>query len=540
MRAHILISTLALVAAPALASAGQIIIINSDGPNEGFNDPTPVAPIGGNPGTTRGQQRLNVFERAADIWEGVLHPINDIYVLASIDPLASNVLGSAGATSVFSNFPGAEYPDTWYHSALADQLAGTDLNPGAPDIRARFSSNFAFYLGFDNNEGAAVDLLPVVLHELGHGLGFSNFVDETGGTKFLNTDDIYSHYTLDVTTDQVWTEMTDAARKASAVNLRKVSWSGIHVNQDVPGVLLPGEPSVRVVGAPPLGALMVGDAAFGPRLTATGVTGALVLGNDGVGATTDACTPLVNNVAGKVVLVDRGTCAFTVKVANAQAAGAIAVLVADSVAGGPPPGLGGVDPSIVISAGRITLADGNALKAALAGGAAPTVTLGLDMSILAGTDRVRGYAMVAALDPVAPGSSISHFEAVAFRNQLMEPAINVDLTSSVQPPEDLTRSLMVDIGWFSDADGVPDGADECLGSDRRATVVIAACDSGVVNTTFGDGCRISDQIDACLAGAANHGGFVSCVAHLTDGYRDQGVITGVQAGAIRSCAARAP
>ena len=46
--------------------------------------------------------------------------------------------------------------------------------------------------------------------------------------------------------------------------------------------------------------------------------------------------------------------------------------------------------------------------------------------------------MLAALDPVALGSSISHWEAVAFPNQLMEPAINSDLTNSVTPPQDLT------------------------------------------------------------------------------------------------------
>lgn len=44
-----------------------INIINNDGPNEGFNDPTPVLPEGGNPGTTLGQQRLNVFNYAAGI-----------------------------------------------------------------------------------------------------------------------------------------------------------------------------------------------------------------------------------------------------------------------------------------------------------------------------------------------------------------------------------------------------------------------------------------------------------------------------------------
>ena len=50
-----------------LARAATIQIVNLDGAGEGFNDGTAVAPIGGNPGTTRGAQRLNVFNQAAAV-----------------------------------------------------------------------------------------------------------------------------------------------------------------------------------------------------------------------------------------------------------------------------------------------------------------------------------------------------------------------------------------------------------------------------------------------------------------------------------------
>jgi hypothetical protein len=148
--------------------------------------------------------------------------------------------------------------------------------------------------------------------------------------------------------------------------------------------------------------------------------------------------------------------------------------------------------------------------------------------------------MVAALDPVAPGSSISHYEAVASRNQLMEPAINNDLTSSVQPPEDLTLSLMTDIGWFSDQDGVPDGRDSCLGSDIRPTVVIGTCDSKVENLVFENGCTISDDIQAGYEKRRHrhHGGFASCVAHYTAKLVRMDVISGREKAKIQSCAAR--
>jgi hypothetical protein len=136
---------------------------------------------------------------------------------------------------------------------------------------------------------------------------------------------------------------------------------------------------------------------------------------------------------------------------------------------------------------------------------------------------------------VVLGSSISHWDPIAFPNLLMEPAINADLTHGV----DLTRQEMIDIGWFSDGDGVPDGLDQCIGSSSNATVVIDGCDSGAPNTVPATGCRISDQINDCMVGAADHGAFVSCVSNLTNSLKANGVITGQQKGAIQSCAARA-
>jgi hypothetical protein len=49
------------------ASAANILVVNADGSGEGLNDPTPAAPVGGNPGTTIGQQRLVVLQQAAEI-----------------------------------------------------------------------------------------------------------------------------------------------------------------------------------------------------------------------------------------------------------------------------------------------------------------------------------------------------------------------------------------------------------------------------------------------------------------------------------------
>lgn len=536
--------SMAAVAAMALAGVssafaqGQIIIVNGDGVNEGFNDPTPAAAIGGNAGTTLGQQRLDVFNFGADVWEAVLNPTNDVFVIARFNPLGAGVLGSAGTTFVFADFPGAEYPGMLYHSALADQLAGADLNPGFADIVATFSSDTAFYLGFDNNDEGApgtVDLLPVVLHELGHGLGFANFVDDETGQLLAGLPDIYSQYTLDVDTNKKWNAMTDAERVASSINIRKVSWDGVNVKQDVPKVLERGEPFVKVNKPASLGRFMFGPASFGPQLTLADVKGDLVLGDDGVAPGSDGCTALTNPVAGKIVLLDRGTCTFVVKVANAQAAGAKAVLVADNVQLAPPPGLGGSDPTITIISGRITLADGNAIKANLAAGV--NVTIDRDTSIRSGTDRVKGLMMVASFNPVQPGSSISHYESIAIPNQLMEPSINADLTSSVTPPDDLTTSLFTDIGWFSDADGVPDGTDQCIGSDLRPTAFIGTCDTRTDNDLFANGCSIADELFNCEADFGNHPlKYLACVTLRTEKWARDRVISRQNQVKILTCA----
>ncbi len=128
----------------------------------------------------------------------------------------------------------------------------------------------------------------------------------------------------------------------------------------------------------PGGNLAVGTAAFGP--TNFDVTALVMLGNDGIaapadpgppplpaGTITDGCEP-IPGVAGRIVLVDRGRCAFVLKAQNVQAAGGVGMIIANNVAG-PAPGMGGVAPDVTIPVLSISLADANALKAALMAGA---------------------------------------------------------------------------------------------------------------------------------------------------------------------------
>jgi hypothetical protein len=227
-----------------------------------------------------------------------------------------------------------------------------------------------------------------------------------------------------------------------------------------------------------------------------------------------------------------------VKAANVQAAGAIGMVVADNAAGSPPAGMSGADPTLTIPSVRITLAAGNLLKANL--GAGVQANLGVDMTVYAGADA-NGRALLNTPDPVVSGSSVSHWDPVTFRNQLMEPAINGDLTHSVIVPEDLTRSQLRDIGWYPDADldSVNDETDACLGSTLGGTVVIDSCDSGVSNTFFANGCSIVDKIDDCADAALTHEGFTACTTQYSNGLKSLGVINNKEKAKIQACAGKA-
>jgi hypothetical protein len=458
-----LLGALALCLAPdAARAAASIVIVNNNAPGVGFNDPTPVAAVGGNFGATLGEQRLNAFQHAADIWGATIDSPVEIRILASFEPLTctagSAVLGSAGTRSVWSDFPGSQFPLTWYNSALANKLSGADLDPTDEDITARFNVNLGnagcldgtfWYLGFDRNHGNNIDLVTVLLHEFAHGLGFQQFASTSTGEEILDQTDVYGRNLLDLSTGKTWDQMTNAERAASAINSRRVVWKGAEVTLAVPGVLDPGVPLLRVNSpAPVSGVYQVGAAAFGPQLSSPGVTADLALVDDGAAPTADACTPLVNPaaIAGRIAVLDRGTCAFATKVKNAQDAGAVGVIVVDNAAGSPPAGLGGSDPTIVIPSVRVTLTDGAILKNAMLGGTV-NATLGVDLAVRAGADPA-GRALINAPNPVQPGSSISHWDPIAFPNQLMEPSINSDLTHNVAEPDDLTVALFRDIGWF--------------------------------------------------------------------------------------------
>jgi extracellular elastinolytic metalloproteinase len=132
-----------------------------------------------------------------------------------------------------------------------------------------------------------------------------------------------------------------------------------------------GLPSaVTIESGPAGGTYLAAYARFTPPATTAGTSGALVLVNDGVGSPTDGCTPYTLP-AGSVAVVDTvTTCNNRVQVANAESAGAAAVVVVHT-ANNPTLMSGSMNPPATIPAVRVGLASGNTIKAAIAGNPTP-------------------------------------------------------------------------------------------------------------------------------------------------------------------------
>ncbi len=177
---------------PHMASMpGPQLVVREGPPAPGVRTPPPALFLLNAPQTANitvnytgpwPQAAKDAFEFAAGIWETLISSNVTIRVDADWTNMGGGVLGGAGAVSIFRDFGGAPVPSTWYPVALANKLAGMDLDPAEPDIDSAFNSAINWYFGTNGNPGGGqFDFVSVALHELGHGLGFFGSMS-VGGT----------------------------------------------------------------------------------------------------------------------------------------------------------------------------------------------------------------------------------------------------------------------------------------------------------------------------------------------------------------------
>lgn len=239
---------LPLLFALSTSAYADVLIVNGDSGGEGFNDTTPATPVGGNPGTTLGQQRLNVFQKAADILNATYDISVDVRVASSFDPLSCNsssaVLGQAGPAAYEYIYASR---DVIPH-ALYNQQAGYDTDSGYQDINAQFNSSIDnnnsclfgtnWYYGYDEPVGSDKSLLSVVLHEIMHGMGFLSTLQSNGqagggwtvGGSFVEGFDPYTRQLKDAGTGQNLIDQGTSTRAAVMKSVNNLVWGGTEAN----------------------------------------------------------------------------------------------------------------------------------------------------------------------------------------------------------------------------------------------------------------------------------------------------------------------
>lgn len=231
----------AIAARPA--SAVPIAVQYGDGPDEGFND------------AARGGARRAAMELAASVWAATLGGSTPVVVRATMDPLGGTgtgaVLASTAATTLHRNFPGALRTNTWYAAALANQLAGTDVNgAGTAEIDMTFNSDVdgptvlgsvGFYYGTDGVPSSDIDFATIALHELGHGLGFFDTVSPSSGNLVFVAPGIYDTLLARPGLGSFATMLR--AERLAAITSGEVVWTGqrtLAFNGSAPRIYAPG------------------------------------------------------------------------------------------------------------------------------------------------------------------------------------------------------------------------------------------------------------------------------------------------------------
>ena len=424
-----------LVATAALAGA-EIHIRDANDSGQGLNDRTPADPVGGNPGTTVGEQRLIAAQYAAALWSATLGnrvPITIRTEFVDLDCSGGTaVLGASG--------PSALYDNNRYPAALANERAGHDLDPGREEIDSRFNGRVgrsdcsitSWYTGLDNLAPlGSTDLPSVFLHEMAHGLGF------------IKSAGAFRDQALDDTSGDLLSQLTTVDYDAAIRRPFGVSWIGPSVRSAKDAILDKTDGLMRL---PDGRTFPLARARFGPGHVS--LSAPLVVPQDADGGSLhDACAPIAP-APGALVVADRGIrsdaglfCFVTGRALNAQAAGAVGLVVRPIQTGiGPTSYVGDAGPELTIPVWGISSDDGASLVAYIADGGGP---VNVDGDGRRAGENLAGDVLLYTPSVYSEGSSVGHWDSSASPPLLMMPTINPSLPRNL----DLTPAALKDVGW---------------------------------------------------------------------------------------------
>ena len=185
------------------------------------------------------------FDYAAGIWETQIDSTVDIVINACWTTLGAGILGHAATESYHGNFSGAPVTYTWYQAALANALAGTDLNDSNgsdydgfngdadADMEIAYSDAFSWYFGTDGISGSKLDFVSVVLHEVTHGLGFAGSMRVSGSNGYWGLSGYpvaYDRFTEDNSGTALLSYTSNTPELKTALTSQYVYFDGANAN----------------------------------------------------------------------------------------------------------------------------------------------------------------------------------------------------------------------------------------------------------------------------------------------------------------------
>lgn len=544
--------SLCAVTSSVLAQA-KITLVNLDRPGVGLNDPTLAVPIGGNPGRTMGQQRMIAYQYAMDLWGALLRSSTEIKVEASFAPLrclaGDIVLGQAGSISqIKANAISTNgTADFEYPVALANAIAGRDMDAGRNDILTNFSSAIdtpacqalgggGWYYGLTGNAGHNIEnranFLNVIMHEIGHGLGTSG-----NSRLFFNSPVRFAKSPWD---GLAWSNthsmsyndfgMIDSRIGVALTTPGQTVWKGRATNGMA--ALIAENRLVLNISSPVAAFHDYGRADFGST-DFSPIKGDIVLISDAAaqgavdmhtGCDGSDGQPAIANgalLAGKIVLIDRGVCEFSRKALNAQNHGAVAVILANNVPRAPFGAASGtLGAQVKIPVITVTQEVGKLLR-----GDVPVVASGLtvDPNRFYGLDSGGNMRLFTPATYQA-GSSFSHIDTDMTPNFLMEPAETKTLRADVMI--DVALEMFEEMGWPT---------------NRNGTAKLGSCDTTVpvYRDSFIPGANLIAQNNLCrTSSAGNRSQQLRCMNDHISSLHAQSLITPLEMAKARQCVAK--